>query len=201
MPVGCENSVTLLTWEFTGRWATPQWALPRLGECVLRLVQRVGFAAELEDATRPRTRRYRTAGQGRGRVLTSQTFGLGAVISTFTERESLGDGAGAADGLAAALPRRLLVRSSLRRGRPFRHLADRRLLRGVLGCRLRGRLRASLLSDGALCDRLLRRDPLHRGRPGYGSRDERLLCDDFRRRHLLRRAPRGGWRSAGRFRR
>ena len=71
--VGCENSITLLTWEFTGRLATPQWALPRLGECVLRLVQRMGFAAELEDATRPRTRRYRTAGQGRGRVLTSHT--------------------------------------------------------------------------------------------------------------------------------
>ncbi len=43
--VGCGNSITLLTWEFTGRLATPQWALPRLGECVLRLVQ-------LEDATR-----------------------------------------------------------------------------------------------------------------------------------------------------
>jgi hypothetical protein len=28
----------------------------------------MGFAAELEDATRPRTRRCRTAGQGRGRV-------------------------------------------------------------------------------------------------------------------------------------
>ena len=68
--MGCENSITLLTWEFTGRLATPQWALPRLGECVLRLVQRMGFAAELEDATRPRTRRCRTAGQGRGRVLT-----------------------------------------------------------------------------------------------------------------------------------
>jgi hypothetical protein len=64
--VECENSITLLTWEFTGRLATPQWALPRLGECVLRLVQRMGFAAELEDATRPRTRRCRTAGQGRG---------------------------------------------------------------------------------------------------------------------------------------
>jgi hypothetical protein len=61
-PVGCENSITLLTWEFTGRLATPQWALSRLGECVLRLVQRMGFAAELEDATRPRTRRCRTAG-------------------------------------------------------------------------------------------------------------------------------------------
>ena len=60
--VGCENSITLLTWEFTGRLATPQWALPRLGECVLRLVQRMGFAAELEDATRPRTRRCRTCG-------------------------------------------------------------------------------------------------------------------------------------------
>ena len=31
------------------------------------------FAAELEDATRPRTRRCRTAGQGRGRVLTPHT--------------------------------------------------------------------------------------------------------------------------------
>src|SRR5450759_1671938 len=69
-PVGCDNSITRLTWEFTGRLATPQWALPRLGECVLRLVQRMGFTAELEDATRPRTRRCRTAGQGRGRVLT-----------------------------------------------------------------------------------------------------------------------------------
>src|ERR1019366_6132908 len=73
MPVGCENSVTLLTWEFTGRLATPQWALPRLGECVLRLVQRMGFAAELEHTPRPRPRRYRPAGQGRGRVLTSHT--------------------------------------------------------------------------------------------------------------------------------
>ena len=43
--MGCENSITLLTWEFTGRLATPQWALPRLGECVLRPVQRMGFAA------------------------------------------------------------------------------------------------------------------------------------------------------------
>jgi hypothetical protein len=51
----------------TGRLATPQWALPRLGECVLRLVQRMGFAAELEDATRPRTRPCRTAGQGRAK--------------------------------------------------------------------------------------------------------------------------------------
>jgi hypothetical protein len=30
-PVGCGNSITLLTWEFTGRLATPQWASPRLG--------------------------------------------------------------------------------------------------------------------------------------------------------------------------
>src|SRR5450759_668836 len=72
-PVGCENSITLLTWEFTGRLATPQWALPRLGECVLRLVQPMGFAGELEDATRPRTRRCRTPGQGRDRVLTPHT--------------------------------------------------------------------------------------------------------------------------------
>jgi hypothetical protein len=49
--VGCGNSITRLTWEFTGRLATPQWALPRLGECVLRLVQWMGVAAELEDAT------------------------------------------------------------------------------------------------------------------------------------------------------
>jgi hypothetical protein len=49
--MGCENSITLLTWEFTGRLATPQWALPRLGECVLRPVQPMGFAAKLEDAT------------------------------------------------------------------------------------------------------------------------------------------------------
>jgi hypothetical protein len=73
-PVGCENSIMLLTWEFTGRLATPQWVLPRLGECVLRLVQRMEFAAELENATRPRTRRCRTAGQGRGRVLTAHTL-------------------------------------------------------------------------------------------------------------------------------
>jgi hypothetical protein len=78
-PVGCGNSITLLTWEFTGRLATPQWASPRLGECVLRLVQRMGFTAELEDATRPRTRRCRTAGQGRGRVLTPHTLFRGAV--------------------------------------------------------------------------------------------------------------------------
>jgi hypothetical protein len=63
-PAGCDNSITRLTWEITGTLATPQWALPRLGECVLRLVQRMGFTAELEDATRPRTRRCRTAGQG-----------------------------------------------------------------------------------------------------------------------------------------
>jgi hypothetical protein len=32
----------------------PTMGIAATGECVLRLVQRMGFAAELEDATRPR---------------------------------------------------------------------------------------------------------------------------------------------------